>query len=462
MRLGLLALFAAGCSFHASFDGTHYKCGAGDSCPSGQACVAGECVIASTFDAPPGTPDTPPGTPDAPVTNPDAPVGVARCGTVALLRDGFDNGLLPIWDEWNDNGPSANVANSRLTVSLPSGSGDLWAGLSSHYLYDLTGSRVEVQVSQVGGVDTVVEVRGVAGGKMQMVVENGVLNAFVQAPGTSGSSPAHVTYDPAQHKRWRIREDSGTSYWEWSPDGVTWTELWHQADPFSPADVEIQLSAGGLLSSASEARFENVNINVTAPAGYCGASTLVDAFAGSSFGPQWISWNDNHTTIGMSAGNVVITTDGSPVPSKGYWAGFQTSHLFSLASDSIYLDATNLPQQSPFVSWMQMIEPNDDSNRLELNVEGNTLYLLQVVNGSNVSNKSTTYDPVAMRYWRLRADASNFYFETSPDATTWTTKMTTTQQIDPTTMQLVIGGGQYDNGATVSAQTEKIGGVNTK
>ena len=33
----------------------------------------------------------------------------------------------------------------------------------------------------------------------------------------------------------------------------------------------------------------------------------------------------------------------------------------------------------------------------------------------------TPYDPVAHRWWRFRADAGVLYWETAPDAVTWTT-----------------------------------------
>lgn len=452
MRLGLITLIAAGCSFRASYDGTHYQCGAGDTCPSGQTCVAGECVLGS-FDASPGTPDAPVSTPDAPIGTPDAAVAQARCGSVGLLRDGFDNGVTAFWGAWHDNGPTVTVANSRLAIALPSGTGDLWGGLASAYRYDLTNSRVEVTVSQVGGVDTVLEVRGLAGGKMQMVVESGVLFAFV-GTGSSGATKAQITYDPQVHKRWRIREDSGTAYWEWSTDGVTWTELWHQADPFSPEHVQVQLSAGGLLASASEAHFENINVDVNPALGFCAASSLVDDFSGSAFGPQWNAWADPHAAITMTTSSAVMTTDGTP----NVWSGFNTIDLFQLTDSTIYMDATMVPQQSPYVAWMQVNVPNGD--RLEIDLEGTTLYFYQHAGGTDVNSKTMSYDPVAHRYWRLRADATNVYIDTSPDAVTWTTRFSPAKQIDTTAVQLDVGGGEYQKtGVTLGAQLMRVGGV---
>ena len=62
----VLLAFAAGCSFHSSFDGTAYRCGADEACPSGFTCAGTVCVALGP---------TPDGGADAP-SFPDAPPGV--------------------------------------------------------------------------------------------------------------------------------------------------------------------------------------------------------------------------------------------------------------------------------------------------------------------------------------------------------------------------------------------------
>ncbi|HTJ42445.1 MAG TPA: hypothetical protein VL463_10150 [Kofleriaceae bacterium] len=451
MRIGLLTLIAAGCSFRASYDGTHYKCGEGDVCPSGQTCVAGECV-AGTFDAPPGSPDS--STTDAPPGTPDAPMTQGRCGTLALLRDDFTGTAVgPLWDPWTDGGPTVSESNGRFVIALPGGSqgsNGPWAGAGTRFEYDFTGSVLQSTISQIGGTDTVLEVRGHDGGKVQMVVEQGVLYAGVyDLPGQG--TRAQVTYDPSVHKRWRLREANGVTYWEWSTDGNAWTELWHENDPFPPDHVRAELAAGGQKSSATEAHFEYVNTDVTPPAPFCGASSLTDDFTAGSFDKRWSAWADTPATIAQTGGNVVITTDGT----TNIWSGFQSNHLYDLTDQAFYIDAATIPQKSPYVAWMQAMEPDDD--HLEINVEGNTLQVLQVVGGSKVTNQSVTYDPVAQRYWRMRADATNIYMDTSPDGTTWTNRATAAAQIDPRALMLIVGGGEY---AATTAQTQRIGGVN--
>jgi hypothetical protein len=455
MRLGLLVLFAAGCSFHASFDGTHYKCGAGDTCPSGQACVAGECVIASSFDAPPGTPDTPPGTPDGPVSTPDAPMAQARCGSLALLRDGFDsNSLGTTWNRWSDGGPTAQITSGHLSITIPSNGSDLGAGFESNYAYDFTGSEARATISKIADVDTILEVRDHRGAKLQMVVENGTLYAGVFGNVAMQGDRASVVYDPAVHKKWRLREASGVAYWEWSTDGLAWTELWHEADPLAPQHVIVELSADG--NGPSEARFEELNVETPMPSlGLCAASSITDDFPGTSFDPQWLAWADTGASSKVANGAAVIATDGA----AGEYAGFQSRHLLNLRGDTFYLDANAVAQvTNAYSAWAEMIVPGDGNTRLEIGVDGPSLNMYQRISGMGaVSSKSMTYDATAHRFWRFRADASNVYFDTSPDATTWTQRFQAGAQLDPSALQVVIGAGSYN---ATGAHEFHVGSVN--
>ncbi len=431
----------AGCGFKASYDGTHYQCGADGSCPSGQTCVADVCVIGESPDAHVGV-DAPPGTPDAPS---DAALAQGLCGSLALLRDDFATDKLgTIWDSWSDGGPTATVTGGHLAIAIPQNNQDLGAGYASSYYYDFTGSVAEAAVSQVASTDTILEVRGIGGKKIQMVLESGVLSAW------DGADKAQVTYDPLVHKRWRLREDGGTTYWEWSTDGATWTELFHETDRFPPDHVIVELSADG--NDASTAVFEEINVDTPQPPGFCGSSTLTDDFV-TQLAPLWSSWADGGNTIAETGGAVVITTDGV----GGNYCGLETNHLYDLRDDAIYVDASTVPMTTGFVTWAQAMVPGDGETRLEFNVEANQLQMLQKIASTNVDSKSITYDPAAHRFWRFRVAGTTVYFETSPDGATWTAQLQATAKIDLSALHFVFGAGEYK---TLSTTTAKFGSVN--
>jgi len=445
--LAMMLAPAAACSFHSGY-GTGYQCGVGDTCPTGQTCVAGYCQLA----APPD------GGPDGGGGGPDAGTPTARCGTLALLRDDFEAASIDsIWYPWHDTGVTVTQTGGYASIQLPAGTADNWGGLGS-FFYDLTDSEVQTTVSQVGGVDTVLEVRNPDDYKLQMVVENGQLNAGVyNIPG--GGTRASVTYDPQVHSHWRIREQAGTVHWEWSTDGATWTELWSEADPFSPIHAQVQLAAGGLLADVSEARFDEVNTLVPTPAaGFCTIDDLVDGFDHGSLAPVWSWWNDSPSTIAEAGSQVVMTF---PTSSKAsVWAGFDANHLFDVSDGAVYVDVTDAPQVALFVTYFDLYARGNTKNRLEFNLEGDQLQLVQFVANSAVSQLATTYDPAKHRYWRVRGGGGKVYFDVSADAQSWNTLLEATAQVDLGAMAVEVGAGYYSNGPGV-AETVTLGGVST-
>jgi hypothetical protein len=91
--------------------------------------------------------------------------------------------------------------------------------------------------------------------------ENSGLLVFSFNNGTS-SDDTTVPYDPAVHRVWRIRESSGTSYFETSQDGSEGSFTIHRMLP-SPAlldAVNVALAAGTLTadSNSGAAVFDNL------------------------------------------------------------------------------------------------------------------------------------------------------------------------------------------------------------
>ena len=450
MRLLLFVLGATACTFHASYDGTHYQCGADGSCPAGQMCFTGVCIAAT--DPPDGSTsaDATPGSPDATPGAPDAAMAQAPCGAVTALRDDFStNRDGTYWSSWSQSATNATVTGGYLSLQIGANGSDQGAGYDSAYYYDFTDAEARVTVTSVADLETILEVRDPNGAKLQLVDDSGQLWAREFGTASAGDH-AHVAYDPNVHKQWRLRETAGTTYWEWSTDGSAWNTLWSEADPIAPQHVLVLLAADG--NGPSEARFDDLNTATVDP-GLCGSSTIMDDFPGTAFAPQWDWWNDNHTTIAVTGGGAVITTDGT----SGEWAGFQSKHLLDLVGDSFYADASNVEQEGGFVSWLDALVPGDGSTYLEFSVEGSTLYLLQTINGTNVNQKTLTYDPVAHKYWRFRADATTAYWDTSPDEVTWTQQFSAATKLDPSAVQFVFGGGEYQ---AVGAGLTRIGSVN--
>lgn len=69
------------------------------------------------------------------------------------------------------------------------------------------------------------------------------LHAYDVNAGTP-TSLASVTYNHSTMRHWRIRESSGTTYWEYSGDGLSWTALHSVANPITLTNVWSDIDAG--------------------------------------------------------------------------------------------------------------------------------------------------------------------------------------------------------------------------
>jgi hypothetical protein len=412
-------------------------------------------------DAPPGSPDAPPGTPDAAGT-PDASMAQANCSALELLRDDFSTDHYgTIWDKWSDNaagGVLATVAGGQLVITIPSNGADQGAGYSSNFYYDFRGSQAQVTVNMVADVDTILEVRDTKNGKLQLVDQSGQL--FAAAFNVPGAGDlAHVTYDPVAHKHWRIREAGGVAYWETSPDGTTWNELFHENDPLTNPDyVIVEISADG--NGTSVAMFDDLDTAVATTLDFCAASSLVDDFSGGSFPPVWSPWHDTNATISETGGQAVANI---PAQTNQY-AGFDSKRLYDLRASAIYLDSKGTSNAANFTNFFQLVEPGNGSTMIEMARQASSIicdfYVTGMNGGSAVATKTVAYDGTATRYWRVRLSGTTIHWETSSDASTWNEQFSFATSADRWhTVHVNVGAGYF--GTAGGATTAAWSGVDT-
>lgn len=90
--------------------------------------------------------------------------------------------------------------------------------------------------------------------RLQMAWNGGTFTCKI-----NGSTVVSPTYNATDHAWWRIREASGTVYFDAAPDGSTWTNLGSGATPVGMDTADCDLNAGG-GSATSEAAFSSFNI----------------------------------------------------------------------------------------------------------------------------------------------------------------------------------------------------------
>jgi len=138
----LLSLALAACSFHADYDGTHYKCGAGDVCPDGFSCVAGACVLAAEGGPDAGSGDPPDGGPASGTWTSDSAQDFGAGGYVANASVIDPRGSIEPVAYY-----TGGLLESASPMSFSSGAGADWAQVSA---FPSTGARSLARNTDVG------------------------------------------------------------------------------------------------------------------------------------------------------------------------------------------------------------------------------------------------------------------------------------------------------------------------
>jgi hypothetical protein len=181
----------------------------------------------------------------------------------ATLTDTFPGtSLSALW------AASGTVAvNNQLTVTLPASTA-AYSGIASAAQYDLTASSVVTQMPNAGNQSLAsleaypmqLLAAGSGSNTLSWFAHNGVIAPFCKLAGTNTFGP-NVSYVPATHQWFRIRESGGTIYWDTSPDAQGWTNQWSAAAPFSVTSVQVQLQAGTYASEATASAVVLGNVN---------------------------------------------------------------------------------------------------------------------------------------------------------------------------------------------------------
>lgn len=169
---------------------------------------------------------------------------------------------------WGGYGSNPSVASNQLSI-VPTGA---YPGIYSAVTYDLTSSYVMVQLVQApnvgnGSISTFMNVQVSSGNQEEIGWENGQLVFREQVSGVN--SDTSVAYNATNHKWLRIREASGTVYWETSADSLNWSLQRSKASGIGVLSVvTVNLYAGfwGSEPTPGQALFDNFNIQVPPPA----------------------------------------------------------------------------------------------------------------------------------------------------------------------------------------------------
>lgn len=185
-----------------------------------------------------------------------------------VLTDNFNDNSIDTakWTTTDAGQISETSQQLQITTKLAGGYFDL---LSVNF-YNLTSSYVLAQIVNAGnqslGLEAVIYAKIDDNNKVYWTIIGNVISAYKIVSGVKTAVRNDTGYNSSVHKFFRIRESSGTTYWDYSTDGVTWTNYTSTANPIDPTAVYVALQAGTYQAEASTSTviFDDFNIqNVT-------------------------------------------------------------------------------------------------------------------------------------------------------------------------------------------------------
>jgi hypothetical protein len=165
--------------------------------------------------------------------------------------------------KWTGYGANPTVSSGRLSIVPDPG----YSSLFSVRTYDLTSSQIAVQVvspPNIGNGTTqcfFMQCRLDSGNLVQWIWGNGTILAdYVIAGG--GTSPYTATYSGVTHAWLRITESAGTVAWDYSGDGVSWTNAASASIPWDKSALNVYTAAGyfGTEPAPGAMLLDNLNL----------------------------------------------------------------------------------------------------------------------------------------------------------------------------------------------------------
>jgi hypothetical protein len=173
------------------------------------------------------------------------PVALAASAAMAVklkisqMVDNFNSGMLDP-TMWGYDGNAPVMVNGRLTNTTSTAGGN-WFDLYSVGNYDLTNSSFFIEFITDSNLPLIssiyITALSVAG---PLEWEYDAIHGLSAITG-NGVYRWSTPYNPVTHRWLRIRESSGTVYWDYSPNGVSWTNAFSLPDS-DPDIVGIDLT----------------------------------------------------------------------------------------------------------------------------------------------------------------------------------------------------------------------------
>jgi hypothetical protein len=194
-------------------------------------------------------------------------------GAFSLLRDDFENNVIdPLWAASTSGSATAAETGAQARFTLPSSTaGSHDARYTSTGSYDLTGDSCFITIGTMvaTGVAATAYFQltqgGGSGNALQWMQLSNTLKAQTVVAGVA-TDRYSVTWSASTYKYLRIRESGGTTFFDSSTNGTSWTNRASIANPIAVTALSVVFGAVcGNVASPGSFRLDEFNVILPAP-----------------------------------------------------------------------------------------------------------------------------------------------------------------------------------------------------
>jgi hypothetical protein len=376
----LAALSLAGCQVRGEVTG-QFSCVEDLRCPEGFTCVDGACV--QKIDVEPEQ----------------------VCGTTDQLSTSFDGAMLPWWaEQYVENGGTVAVTGGEVVMTVPANTASSRAQIGSYAHYDLRGRAFVLEVPQVGGRTTEVELEDPSGAEVYFGMHEG--NMFLYA---KGRVVKERPYSAVMDRWWRARADGQKLILETSPDGASWTELASDVAPIDFGWVQVEMSLQGAANvPAGTARWSTITPNVDPTIKWCTMASWTESITDNTLAPHSGTYGQDCTVV-ESGGALKISVQRKPEYCVVY-----SNRPVDARDSEMTIEVTPAPEPG----WTRIaLSDRGDKNIVSMYSDAELHFYVEA-NNNELLNSTTVLKP-SYRFWRIALAGPQVRFEASSDGQNW-------------------------------------------
>jgi hypothetical protein len=186
-----------------------------------------------------------------------------------------------------------------------------------------------------------------------------------------------------------------------------------------------------------------------------GVIPLMDAFNGDVIDGQWSVVEQNDVTVTQSNGSLIVDLADQPVADT--YGGVYSTSEYDLTNCAVFASAVMVPD--PASHGYAQIAVGTPVGYVEVLKDGSQLYFKSRVNNVFTTYASVPYDATMHLFWQIRESAGVTYWETSPDAQSWTVRASAPDPVPYSVVSIGVAAGTYQD-EPISPGDTHFDGVN--